>query len=108
LIPIDRWHQAIDDSHCFLAKWGCRAEALGWTARDLLGLAPVPDKPRPCYQRLSRYDETGLIWLLRGRQVLALRESEAAVESPTGTVTVYRRHNKPALGPLGDSLDDLA
>jgi hypothetical protein len=42
------------------------------------------------------------------RPVLALTASTAAIEGPTGTVTVYRRHNKPALGPLGDSLDDLA
>jgi hypothetical protein len=63
--------------------------------------------PQPTYRRLSRHDETGLIWLLRGRQVLALTESTAAVESPTGAVTVYRRHNKPSLGPIGDSLDDL-
>jgi hypothetical protein len=49
----------------------------------------------------------GLIWLLRGRPVLALTEGTAAIESPTGTTTVYRRHNKPALGPLGDSLDDF-
>jgi hypothetical protein len=46
--------------------------------------------------------------LLRGRPVLVLTESTAAIENPTGTVTVYRRYNKPALGPLGDSLDDLA
>ncbi len=26
---------------------------------------------------------------------------------PTGAITIYRRHNKPALGPVGDSLDDL-
>jgi len=45
---------------------------------------------------------------LRGRQVLALTESTATVENPTGAITVYRRHNKPALGPLGDSLEDLA
>jgi hypothetical protein len=70
-------------------------------------LAAVPDKPHPSYRRLSRYDETGLIWLLRGRPVLVLTESTAAIESPTGTVTVYRRYNKPALGPLGDSLEDL-
>jgi hypothetical protein len=25
----------------------------------------------------------------------------------TGVITVYRKHNKPALGPLGDSLDDF-
>jgi hypothetical protein len=104
----DCWQQAIEDGHRFLTQWGEQAEALGWTARDLFGLAPMPDKPHPRYQRLSRYDETGLIWLLRGRRVLALTESAAAVASPTGAVTVYRRHNKPALGPLGDSLDDLA
>jgi hypothetical protein len=108
LVPSDRWQQAVQDSRCFLAQWGGQAEALGWTVRDLFGLAPVPDKPRPSYRRLSRYDETGLIWLLRGRPVLALTKATAAVENPTGTITVYRRHNKPALGPLGDSLEDLS
>ena len=57
---------------------------------------------------MSRYDETGLIWLLQGREVVALTEATASIRNPeTGTVTVYRRHNKPALGPLGDSLEDL-
>jgi len=107
LVPNDRWQQAIQDSRRFLAQWGEHAEALRWTVRDLFGLAPIPDQPRPSYRRLSRYDETGLIWLLRGRPVLALTEGTAAIESPTGTVTVYQRHNKPALGPAGDSLDDL-
>ncbi len=107
LIPIDRWHQGIEDSRRFLAKWGEQAGALGWTVRDLFGLASIPDKPHPSYWRLSRYDETGLIWLLRGRPVLALTEGKAAIESPTGSVTIYRRHDKPALGPLGDSLDDF-
>jgi hypothetical protein len=101
------WLQALADGQRFLARWGQEAEALGWTVRDLFGLAPIPDRPHPRYRRLSRYDETGLIWLLCGRQVLALTESTAEVENPTGAVTVYRRHNKPALGPLGDSLDDF-
>jgi hypothetical protein len=107
LIPADRWQAAVEDGRRFLARWGEQAEALGWTARDLFGLASLPDNPHPSYQRLSRYDETGLIWLLHGRQVLALTEGIAAIESATGAVTVYRRHNKPALGPLGDSLDDF-
>jgi len=107
-VPVDRWQFAVEDGRRFLARWGEQAEALGWTARDLFGLSPLPEKPHPRYRRLSRYDETGLIWLLRGRQVLALTESTAAVESPTGAVTVYRRHNKPVLGPLGDSLEHLA
>jgi hypothetical protein len=104
----DAWRQALRDGERFLADWGGQAEGLGWTVRDPFGLAAIPDKPHPRYRRLSRYDETGLIWLLRGRPVLALTASTAAIESPTGTVAVYRRHNKPALGPLGDSLEDLA
>jgi hypothetical protein len=46
--------------------------------------------------------------LLQGRPVIALTEATAAIQSLTGAITVYRRHNKPALGPVGDSLDDLA
>jgi hypothetical protein len=90
--------------HCFLARWGGQAEALGWTAKDLFGLQTPPD---PSYSRLSRYDETGLIWLLYGREVVALTEATVAIQNPTGAITIYRRHNKPALGPVGDSLDDL-
>jgi hypothetical protein len=34
-------------------------------------------------------------------------ESTYGAYSATGAVTIHRRHNKPALGPVGDSLDDL-
>ena len=106
-IEVADWRQAVEDGRRFLAQWGEQAEALGWTARDLFGLAPVPDKPAPNYRRLSRYDLTGLIWLLRGRPVVALTGATAAIQNPTGAITVYRKHYKPALGPVGDSLDDL-
>jgi hypothetical protein len=66
-----------------------------------------PERPHPSYSRLSRYDEIGLIWLLRGREVIALTEATAAIQSSTGAIIVYRRFNKLALGPVGDSLDDL-
>ena len=66
----------------------------------------MPDRPAWNYQRLFCYDETGLIWLLQGRAVLALTEKTAVIETASGTVS-YRRHNKPVLGPLGDSLDDF-
>jgi hypothetical protein len=102
-----RWQQTIEDGRRFLVRWGEQANALGWTARDLFGLHGVPDKPAPNYRRLSRYDETGLIWLLQGRPVVALTDSTAAIENRTGAITVYRKNNKPALGPIGDSLDDF-
>jgi hypothetical protein len=102
-----RWWQAVEDGRRFMARWGKQAEALGWTAKDLFGLHKPPEKPHPSYSRLSRYDETGLIWLLQGREVVAFTEATAAFQNPTGAITTYRRHNKPALGPVGDSLDDL-
>jgi len=107
LVPPARWPRAIEDGRAFMAKWGKQAEALGWTARDLLGLHQPRAKPRPTYTRLSRYDATGLVWLLDGRRVVALSEDKAAIQSPSGNVTIYRKLNKSALGPLGDSLDDL-
>ena len=107
MVEQNRWQEAVADAVSFVAQWGEQAAALGWTARDLFGLADVPDRPASNYQRLSRYDLTGLVWLLHGRRVVALTEDTAVIETTTGTVS-YRRHNKPALGPLGDSLDDFA
>jgi hypothetical protein len=107
-IEHERWRQAVEDGGRFLATWGEQAQALGWTARDLFGLHKPPENPHPSYQRLSRYDETGLIWLLQGREVIALTEETAAIRWPGGSITIYRKDNKPALGPLGDSLDDFA
>ena len=107
LIPADRWQAAVGDGRAFLAKWGEQAEALGWTFKDLFGSTSPPEKPHPSYSRLSRYDETGLIWLLQRREVVALTEATAAIQNPTGAIIVFRKHNKPTLGPVGDSPDDL-
>jgi hypothetical protein len=103
----DRWRRAVEDGRRFLAAWGAQAQALGWTARDLFGLFPVPEKPHPTFSRLSRYEHTGLIWLLHGCPVIALTEATAAIQNPSGAITIYRKHNEPVLGPAGDSLDDL-
>jgi hypothetical protein len=37
---------------------------------------------------------------------VALTASTAAIKNPIG-VTIYRKNNKPALGSMGDSLDDF-
>jgi len=51
----------------------------------------VASEGKPSYRRLSRYDETGLCWLLQGRPVVALTEATAAIHNPTGAITIYRR-----------------
>src|SRR5215469_12096588 len=85
-VPNDRWKRAIEDAQSFLATWGTQADALGWTERELFGLPDVPDRPRPKYQRLSRYDQTGLVWLLQGRRVVALAKDTAVIETANATV----------------------
>lgn len=107
LVDIADWQRAVEDARRFLARWGKQAEALAWTTADLFGLAPVRPRPPANYRRLSRYDLTGLLWLLRGRPVVALTTTTAAIQAPSGSILTYRRHRKPPLGPLGDSLDDM-
>src|SRR5262245_59159935 len=106
-VPGDRWEQAVKDAGAFLANWGGQARALGWTERDLFGLHPIPDRAAANYSRLSRYDSTGLIWLLQGRQVVALTDTEAVILARSGSNLTCRKYNKPALGPFGDCLDDM-
>jgi hypothetical protein len=88
-----RWRQAVADGETFLARWDERALGLGWTVDDLFGLNPLAP--------LLRYDAMGLLWLLRGRSVVALTSESAAIENPNGAICVYRRYNKPTVGPLG-------
>ena len=88
----DCWQRAVTEGERFLAQWGGQAQALGWTARDLFGLHTPSGEPALNYRRLSRYDETGLIWLLRGREIVALTEETATIRCLSGAVTVYRKN----------------
>src|SRR5215831_10202088 len=106
LVEVERWQQCVRDGGRFLAKWGEPAQALNWSSADLFALIEIPEHPSPSFNRLSRYDRLGLIWLLQGREVIALTEATASIRNPTRSITVYHKHNKPALGPVGDSLED--
>jgi hypothetical protein len=107
-ISVERWQRAVEDGRSFLAAWGEQADALGWDSRDLFGLDIPPADPHPSYSRLSRYDNTGLCWLLQAKEVIAMTADTATIRNPsTGAITIYRRFNKPALGPVGDSLDEF-
>jgi len=107
LVPDDRWRACVRDGGGFLAQWGERAQGMNWSSADLFSLVEVPERPSSRFDRLSRYDRLGLCWLLQGRCVTVLTAETAAIENPTGSIAVYRKHNKPPLGPLGNSLDEL-
>ena len=98
LVPADRWQLAVDDGRRLLASWGEQAEALGWTARTCSAFT----SRRRCRTRataacpaMTRPASSGCY---RAGTVVALTEATAAIQSSTGAITIYRRHNKPALG----------
>jgi hypothetical protein len=103
-VEADCCQQAVADGEHFLARWAEQAYRLGWTANDLFRLHTPPENPHPTYRRLSRYDETGLIW---GREVISLTADTTAIRWPSGSVNIYHKSKKPAFGPFGDSLDDF-
>lgn len=87
----ERWQQCIADAKRFLETWGGQANALGWSPTDLFGLHQPPEHPHCTYQRLSRFDHAGLLWLLRGRRVVALTEITAAIQISGGAPLIFRR-----------------
>ena len=97
-VPEDRWRQAVTDAKAFTSEWGEKAQTLGWMEHELFGLHPVPEQPAANYSRLSRLDETGLIWLLRGRPVITLTATEAVMRCHSGATLTYRRQNEMAPG----------
>jgi hypothetical protein len=87
------WQRAVTDADRFLTTWGEQASALGWRVADLFGLAPIPEAPVSNWRRLSRYDLVGLVWLLRGRPVVAISATTAAIQCSGHGFTTYRRSN---------------
>lgn len=90
----------LQDSRKILAHWDTNAHTRGWMA-----LRPARNQPATHCRQFGRYDVTGSIWLLRGRPVIALTETAAAIHGDIG-VLVHRKLNKPALGPVGNGPDD--
>jgi hypothetical protein len=87
-VPEDRWRLAIADATVFISEWREQAQDYGWAERDLLALHPTAP--------LSRVDVMGLIWLLRGRPVVALTATEAAYRCPSGAILKFYRRTEAA------------
>jgi hypothetical protein len=79
-VPVERWRLCLADARAFFERWGSQAQKLGWSARDLFGLnAAAP---------MSRYDEMGLLWALRGERVV---EFGAKLAKLSGGLTMRKR-----------------
>jgi hypothetical protein len=88
-VPLRRWHQLINDIGKFVdSGWAEKAAALGWTLVELVGV----DYERP----FGRLDKAGLLWLLNGKQLVAMCENTATIETTTGVrQTYHRRSDQP-------------
>jgi hypothetical protein len=95
-VDLAEWQQAVEDARTFLTTWGEQAAKLGWTSEDLFGVHQPPARPSSTYRRLSRYDATGLVWLLDGRRVVALTEDTATIATPNGGRLTFRPHRPDA------------
>jgi hypothetical protein len=98
LVSVEDWQRAVDDGRRFIVQWGEQAETLGWTADDLFGLHDPPEQPGPTYRRLSRYNMTGLIWLLHGQPVVDLTADHAVI-GRVGGPTFYRHPQTKQVTP---------
>jgi hypothetical protein len=75
----------IDDAGRFLDAWAAQAAALGWRTLDVFGVHGT--KPA------ERFDAAGLVWLLRGAEVVAIGETTAKLKTTSGAVQSYTRHD---------------
>lgn len=84
-IAVWRWQQVIDDAGRFLDRWAAQAAALGWRTLDAFGVHP--EKP------VERFDAAGLVWLLRGAEVVAIAEMTAKVKTTSGVLQTFSRRD---------------
>ncbi len=90
--PDAKWQALREDAYRFLSGWAAQAHRLGWTAFDLFGVHRI--RPR------ARFDCMGLVPLLRGREVAALSEDQAAIKTANDKTLTYRRK----IGPRPDGV----
>jgi hypothetical protein len=89
--PQHAWQQLLVDAEGFLDRWGTQAAALGWPDWELFG----------CHRQtpFGRINGMGLVLLLRGKELIALTDAEAAIRTATGAHQTYRRKPCDPLHP---------
>jgi hypothetical protein len=83
-VPRWPWSRFVDDCGRFLdGGWAARAVALDWGPLDLFGC----DRERP----FGRVDHLGLLWLVKGGNIVELHRDRAILETEGGVRQTYRR-----------------
>ena len=77
----EAWHQLLLDTDSFFRRWAEQAELLAWSDTDLIGVHPGAPA--------ARYDAMGLLFLIRGGEVIELHDHCATIRSQRGSPLVY-------------------
>jgi len=88
----EAWHQLLLDTNSFFQRWAEQAELLAWSDKDLIGVHPRAPA--------ARYDAMGLLFLIRGGEVIGLHDQCATIRSQRGSLLVYRKYGHPGAVPL--------
>lgn len=92
-VEVDRWQQAILDAEKFLPILGASAHRLGWTEGALFGLEPM--HPSAAFRgRLAHPDATGLLWHLRGRELMGISRMQATIRDCNGATSAVYCNNE--------------
>jgi len=86
-VTAERWQQFLNDAGAFLDTWAENAIAFGWASRDLFGIADNGT--------LAGHDLAMLLWILEGRDLVALTPDDAVIRESDGAVRKYRRDRSP-------------
>jgi hypothetical protein len=84
-VSLWRWQQVIDDAGRFIDRWAVKAAALGWRTLDVFG---VHDR-KPS----ERHDAAGLVWTIRGCEIVAIAEMSARLRASTGAQLTFHRRD---------------
>ena len=95
--PATDWHHLHRDAGPFLATWGVKAIAFGWSTLDVFGVHRIAPA--------ANYSAMGLVPLLRGSSVVAMTTDTATIRRDTGAHLTFRRCPHHPAGCAGVGAD---
>jgi hypothetical protein len=86
------WHQILGDADRFCSSWLTEARSLGWSDIELFGVHP--------HAPAARFDAMGLVFLIRGGDVMSLHCKHARLKTVGGSSVVFRKPRNPDAAPV--------
>jgi hypothetical protein len=86
------WLQMLEDVDRFCLFWLEEARSLGWSETELFGVHPRAPA--------SRFDAMGLVFIIKGGEVVSLDRKQARLKTVGGSSVVFRKPRNPDAVPV--------